>query len=127
MYLTKPTFFSEISNKPARTEHDEYWHVHVDKVTYGSFDYTCLLYLSDYQKDFEGGQFWFENKTSKVGVEPRLGRLSCFTSGAENAHHIAQVTSGKRFALTVAFSCDADAAIADPTGDRASTSAAVPE
>lgn len=54
-------------------------------------------------------------------------RLSCFTSGAENAHNIAQVTSGRRFALTVAFSCDADAAIADPTGDRAVAKEAVPE
>lgn len=75
VHLTSPTFFSEISDRPARTEHDEYWHVHVDKVTYGSFDYTCLLYLTDYNDDFEGGEFWFENKTSVVGVEPRLGRL----------------------------------------------------
>lgn len=32
IYLTKPTFFSRITNKPARTIHDEYWHPHVDKV-----------------------------------------------------------------------------------------------
>jgi hypothetical protein len=35
--LTKPTFFSLISDKNAVTEHDEYWHDHVDKVTRCSF------------------------------------------------------------------------------------------
>ena len=35
VHLTSPTFFSEISDRKARTEHDEYWHLHVDKVTYG--------------------------------------------------------------------------------------------
>lgn len=34
IYLTKPTFFSRITNKPAKTIHDEYWHPHVDKVRF---------------------------------------------------------------------------------------------
>ena len=42
LYLTKPTFFSLISPRDAVTEHDEYWHDHVDRETYGSFDYTCV-------------------------------------------------------------------------------------
>lgn len=33
LYLTHPTFFSRIDATPARTMHDEYWHVHVDKVS----------------------------------------------------------------------------------------------
>eukprot|EP00052_Salpingoeca_macrocollata_P015438 m.122998 g.122998 ORF g.122998 m.122998 type:complete len:224 (+) comp19685_c1_seq2:271-942(+) len=48
LHLTKPTFFSNISSRPAITEHDEYWHYHVDKITYGSFHFTCLLYLNDF-------------------------------------------------------------------------------
>lgn len=32
IYLTHPTFFSEITSKEAVTMHDEYWHPHVDKV-----------------------------------------------------------------------------------------------
>ena len=32
LYLTKPTFFSRMDTKPSQTVHDEYWHVHVDKV-----------------------------------------------------------------------------------------------
>lgn len=33
LYLTHPTFFSRLTNLEPRTEHDEYWHVHVDKVS----------------------------------------------------------------------------------------------
>lgn len=34
MYLTKPTFFSRINSTAAKTQHDEYWHPHIDKVTH---------------------------------------------------------------------------------------------
>ncbi|XP_074900996.1 2-oxoglutarate and iron-dependent oxygenase domain-containing protein 3 isoform X2 [Buteo buteo] len=73
MYLTKPTFFSRINNTEAKTTHDEYWHPHVDKVTYGSFDYTSLLYLSDYTEDFGGGRFVFMDAGSNKTIEPRAG------------------------------------------------------
>lgn len=33
LHLTDPTFFLRLTNVPAKTEHDEYWHVHVDKVS----------------------------------------------------------------------------------------------
>ena len=59
IFLTKPTFFSRMTNVSAQTIHDEYWHPHVDKETYQSFDYTSLLYLNDYGRDFEGGRFIF--------------------------------------------------------------------
>lgn len=32
LYLTHPTFFSQLSNLESKTAHDEYWHIHVDKV-----------------------------------------------------------------------------------------------
>jgi hypothetical protein len=34
LYLTHPTFFSELTAVPPATLHDEYWHEHVDKVWY---------------------------------------------------------------------------------------------
>ncbi|PNI21505.1 OGFOD3 isoform 10, partial [Pan troglodytes] len=52
---------------------DEYWHAHVDKVTYGSFDYTSLLYLSNYLEDFGGGRFVFMEEGANKTVEPRAG------------------------------------------------------
>ena len=35
LYLTKPTFFSRMDTKAAKTPHDEYWHPHIDKVRAG--------------------------------------------------------------------------------------------
>ncbi|KAJ7404410.1 2-oxoglutarate and iron-dependent oxygenase domain-containing protein 3 [Willisornis vidua] len=114
MYLTKPTFFSRMNSTEAKTAHDEYWHPHVDKVTYGSFDYTSLLYLSDYSQDFGGGRFVFLDADSNKTVEPRAGRVSFFTSGSENLHRVERVLWGTRFAITISFSCDPEHGIGDP-------------
>ncbi|XP_076804084.1 2-oxoglutarate and iron-dependent oxygenase domain-containing protein 3-like [Clavelina lepadiformis] len=115
LYLTKPTFFSRMTANPPKTSHDEYWHKHVDKIQYGSFDYTSLVYLSTHSEDFEGGTFVFDddgdiNRT----IAPMEGRVSFFTSGSENPHHVERVTSGTRYALTISFTCDPKSAIADP-------------
>ncbi|XP_006886185.1 PREDICTED: 2-oxoglutarate and iron-dependent oxygenase domain-containing protein 3 [Elephantulus edwardii] len=115
LHLTKPTFFSRINSTEAQTAHDEYWHAHVDKVTYGSFDYTSLLYLSDYMEDFGGGRFVFMEERANKTVEPRAGRVSFFTSGSENLHHVEKVLWGTRYAVTIAFTCNPDHSITDPT------------
>ncbi|KAG0723906.1 2-oxoglutarate and iron-dependent oxygenase domain-containing protein 3 [Chionoecetes opilio] len=114
LFLTHPTFFSRITPAPPQTVHDEYWHPHVDKETYESFHYTSLLYLTDYGRDFEGGRFVFIDKDSNKTVEPRKGRVSAFTSGSENLHHVEPVTGGIRYAITVSFTCDPKHAIEDP-------------
>ena len=59
LFLSHPTFFSELTAVPAVTPHDEYWHDHIDKETYPSFHYTSLLYLSEFKRDFTGGRFVF--------------------------------------------------------------------
>uniref|UniRef100_A0A8C5NE50 Fe2OG dioxygenase domain-containing protein n=1 Tax=Gouania willdenowi TaxID=441366 RepID=A0A8C5NE50_GOUWI len=114
MYLTKPTFFSRINSTAAKTQHDEYWHPHIDKETYGSFDYTSLLYLSDYGSDFTGGRFIFIDQNGNRTVEPRTGRVSFFSSGSENIHRVERVAWGTRYAITVSFTCDPAHAISDP-------------
>jgi len=121
LFLTKPTFFSRITTKVASTLHDEYWHPHVDKTTYGSFHYTALVYLTTKGVDFDGGDFVFLDGregggTSEVNrtVEPRTARVSSFTSGHENLHHVEKVTRGVRYAVTIAFTCDPKEAIGDP-------------
>lgn len=119
LFLTHPTFFSRLTNESAKTIHDEYWHPHVDKETYSSFHYTTLLYLTDFGKDFTGGRFVFidsagkHNKTN-VYIEPKRGRVSGFTSGAENLHHVEQVAGGVRYAITISFTCNKEHAMADP-------------
>lgn len=114
LHLTKPTFFSRINSTAAQTAHDEYWHTHVDKVTYGSFDYTSLLYLSDFLDDFGGGRFVFVEEGANRTVEPRAGRVSFFTSGSENLHRVEKVHWGTRYAITIAFTCNPDHGILDP-------------
>uniref|UniRef100_A0A8C2UE05 2-oxoglutarate and iron dependent oxygenase domain containing 3 n=1 Tax=Coturnix japonica TaxID=93934 RepID=A0A8C2UE05_COTJA len=114
MYLTKPTFFSRINSTEAKTTHDEYWHPHIDKETYGSFDYTSLLYLSDYAEDFGGGRFVFMDAGSNKTVEPQAGRVSFFTSGSENLHRVEKVHWGTRYAITISFTCNPDHGIGDP-------------
>lgn len=116
LYLTRPTFFSKMTKKPAKTLHDEYWHVHVDKETYSTFDYTSLLYLTDYKEDFQGGRFVFVDSNGNKTIEPKFGRVSFFTSGSENTHYVEKVTDGTRYALTVSFTCDPSNAIQAPTG-----------
>ena len=96
------------------TKHDEYWHKHIDRETYGTFYYTSLLYLSEYEVDFTGGRFMFDDVGFEKIVEPRLGRLSYFTSGSENQHHVERVETGVRYAITVSFTCDKKHAISDP-------------
>ncbi|XP_069510714.1 2-oxoglutarate and iron-dependent oxygenase domain-containing protein 3 isoform X3 [Ambystoma mexicanum] len=115
LYLTKPTFFSRMNNTAAKTIHDEYWHPHVDKVTYGSFDYTSLLYLSDYAKDFGGGRFVFIDEGANKTIEPRIGRVSFFTSGSENLHRVEKVRWGTRYAITISFTCNPEHGIGDPS------------
>lgn len=48
------------------------------------------------------------------------GRVSAFTSGAENPHYVERVSSGRRYALTVSFTCDPKFAIKDPSRKKLS-------
>uniref|UniRef100_A0A672LUJ1 Urotensin-2 receptor 2 n=1 Tax=Sinocyclocheilus grahami TaxID=75366 RepID=A0A672LUJ1_SINGR len=48
-------------------------------------------------------------------VEPRAGRVSFFSSGSENLHHVEKVPWGTRYAITVSFTCDPDYAIDNPS------------
>ncbi len=109
LFVAPPSFFSRIGTKPAVTMNDEYWHMHEDRIQYGSFAITTLLYLNTAQSNeldtFEGGSFEFGGQFP-ASVYPRRGRLSLFTSGSENPHWVAPVREGLRYALTTAFTCD---------------------
>jgi len=116
----KPTFFSRIdadinasdaaeavSRGPEwlKSRRDRYWEPHVDREAY-KFDYSTLLYLSDWEDDFEGGRLMFMDGTRRQIVAPQVGRVVMFSSGAENVHMVERVTHGRRYVFTVSFSCD---------------------
>eukprot|EP00927_Polykrikos_kofoidii_P056219 TRINITY_DN50383_c0_g1_i1.p1 TRINITY_DN50383_c0_g1~~TRINITY_DN50383_c0_g1_i1.p1 ORF type:complete len:352 (+),score=67.48 TRINITY_DN50383_c0_g1_i1:101-1156(+) len=118
------TFYSHINaSKEAQTDHDEYWHPHIDTEQYGTFAYTTLLYLGTEGKDFEGGEFVFEANAGGNGakaveksrnvddaIQPRFGRLVVFTSDMENTHRVEKVTDGVRITMTSAFTCNTEKA-----------------
>lgn len=113
VYLTKPVFFSKITNKDAKTMHDEYWHEHVDKDQYEGFHYTTLVYLNGHQHEYMGGRFYWRNLADNTTLshEPNKGRVSVFTSGSENKHYVEKVLSGVRYAVTIPFTCNEKLAI----------------
>lgn len=121
VYLTTPSFFSRINSSVPLTTHDEYFHPHNDKLQYGSFVVTALVYLNTYEQDFKGGEFVFLNRKSSTNEEtvslskvlPFPGRLLLFTSSEENIHYVSRVLSGTRFALTIAFTMDEKKAVKD--------------
>ncbi|KAJ3107062.1 2-oxoglutarate and iron-dependent oxygenase domain-containing protein 3 [Phlyctochytrium planicorne] len=102
--LGTPSFFSKIDESDPITAHDEYDHAHVDRDQYGTFCYTGLLYLSTAEKDFSGGNFVWLKRTetgvstmeNELTLQPRVGRLSLFSSGSENPHRVTRVTAGIR-------------------------------
>lgn len=124
IHLAQPAFVSKITNATAAITNDEYWHVHVDTDQYGTFDVTTLLYLSDWVEEasdvhagdpttsFSGGTFDFvdsesdEEVANVLAVPPEAGMLLVFTSGSEHPHRVSPVTTGTRYAMTTAFTCD---------------------
>jgi hypothetical protein len=131
LHFTAPTFITrEIGDggvwKPA-TMHDEYWHVHADKNNTQHYDFSGLIYLSEFNKDFTGGELEFYDYDSldcspfvdaknpgpckilgvpDAKVHPSPGKLIVFGSGRENPHRVKPVIKGTRFVLSFWFTCD---------------------
>lgn len=115
LHFTAPTFVTRLvgnSSWTPATVHDEYYHTHVDKDNTDHYDYSGLLYLSEFGEDFTGGLLSFfgqqrgDRGPTELEVEPRPGRLVIFSSGAENPHRVGKVESGMRHTLSFWFTCD---------------------
>nr|XP_012151788.1 PREDICTED: prolyl 3-hydroxylase 1-like isoform X2 [Megachile rotundata] len=80
-----------------------------DSPAYVWRDYSAILYLND---DFQGGEFFFAtnqtNRKSDIVVSPRCGRMVAFSAGGENLHGVRGVLRGKRCALALWFTQDAN-------------------
>ena len=108
LHHTAPTFFARLlapSQAKSTHIHDEYWHEHCDKNNTAHYDYSALVYLSTYEKDFTGGQFVFSDHKSNP-LLPEAGMLVTFASGVENPHRVHKVKSGKRIAWSTWWTCD---------------------
>lgn len=106
IFLTNPSFLSRATNVSEVT---------IDDAKNEDTQYTAILFLSDYGRDFGAGRLTFVDKNNvKTVVEPRKGRVTMFTTSNEREHKVENVYSGTRYALTLSFTCDSAAEIADP-------------
>lgn len=131
LYFTAPTFTARIlgnENYKPKSMHDEYYHAHIDKFNTEHYDYSALIYLTDYNKDFTGGEFEFiddndievnnpdeidiliddkyiDNKDNKnrTIVYPKAGRFITFKSDNTNIHRVNKVKSGYRTTISCWF------------------------
>ena len=69
------------------------------------YDYSALLYLTNYAEHFEGGYFEFLDEDMLSVVEPRRGRFMTFNSRAIR-HRFTQVTSGNRVCFSTWWTCE---------------------
>ena len=69
----------------------------------------CPLFNLCLHVPLELSQIYSKTQTSLIG------RVSAFTSGAENPHRVERVTDGVRLAFTMGFTCNKENAISDPS------------
>jgi hypothetical protein len=108
MYLTSPSYISRITN--VTTEYSERQHLlHYDREVSPKVQYTLLIFLSNFKRDFSNGKLIFvdtENgKKKNVVVEAKAGRTIGYTAGSENIHFTERVTHGASLFLTLSFAC----------------------
>jgi len=57
-------------------------------------EYSALLYLNNYEEDFQGGEVYFE--LQDVLVKPKRGQLLFFKGDVEHIHEVRKVLGGAR-------------------------------
>jgi hypothetical protein len=112
--LTTPTCFAKLTN--VSNEHSELLQSHhFDKASNNHIQYSVIIFLGRYKKDFEGGKLVFtdvENKKKKnIVVYSKPGRIAAWSAGSENAYHIESVINGKLIFLTLSFTCNQDSVL----------------
>eukprot|EP00924_Labyrinthula_sp_SR-Ha-C_P014005 maker-scaffold_5-snap-gene-20.7-mRNA-1 protein AED:0.00 eAED:0.00 QI:122/1/1/1/1/1/2/161/305 len=116
LFFTAPTFVARLKGKQMnssteeawtpKTMHDQYFCSHIDQRNTEHYFYSALLYLSDYETDFTGGEFLFLDGDKKHAILPRKGRLVMFQSGDTNLHKVNEVLAGERLTLSIWFTCN---------------------
>lgn len=85
-----------VFNQVARYLTGDHLNEHADKVCESWRDLSNILYYND---DYEGGNFYFSQYD--ISFKPKAGSLVYFPGGANYAHGVKTVTSGKRYNTTV--------------------------
>jgi len=108
LYLTKPVVFTKLSSHSKTDKIAEYWNDQTDEVTWKPTQYSAILQLNTYIKEFLGGRFSFRNADNRtiLSIQPKKARLLVFTSGAENEYYQERMLSDDYFTLKLSFTCD---------------------
>ncbi|ODM93377.1 2-oxoglutarate and iron-dependent oxygenase domain-containing protein 3 [Orchesella cincta] len=115
LHTAAPMFMTRLNRKFAKRESDEYWHPAVHQKQFKTYQYSTVLFMSDYGTDIEGGRLIFiDGDNTNRTVDPKLGRAIAFSSGEESLHYTERVRKGTRFAVTVGFTCNPNDAVLDP-------------
>mmetsp|Transcript_40648 Transcript_40648/g.128791 ORF Transcript_40648/g.128791 Transcript_40648/m.128791 type:complete len:414 (-) Transcript_40648:105-1346(-) len=86
--------------------HDSF-NAHVDKANIASYDWSALLYLNSVGEEFGGGELLFHDSDADRSVRPIGGRVVAFSSGLENLHRVMPMQWGRRYVLSMWFTCSA--------------------
>lgn len=81
-----------------------------DKESHKHVHYTVIIFLSTYKRNHTGGRFIFvdiEKKKKKTNhvVDPKIGRIVVYSTGAENTFVIENVINGHLSLLKLSFTC----------------------
>lgn len=64
-------------------------------------EYSAILYLSEYNVDFTGGELVFPQHDLRV--QPKIGDLVFFRGDLEHTHKVRHILSGERYAVVMFF------------------------
>lgn len=117
--MDQPPLADEMQLEP---DHDSS-NPHVDKANIASYDWSCLLYFSSVGQDFGGGELLFHDADADRMVRPLAGRLVAFSSGLESLHRVLPMTWGRRYVLSMWFTCSERHAHPSLGGHRGAPSA----
>jgi hypothetical protein len=65
------------------------------------YQYSALLYLSEFEEDFQGGEIFFP--LQKLTIKPQRGMLVFFQGDLDHIHEVKKITSGERYAIVMFF------------------------
>ncbi|CAL8142345.1 unnamed protein product [Orchesella dallaii] len=115
LYAAAPFFITRLTRKFAKRENDEYWHPAVHQKQFKTYQFSTVLFMSDYGTDIDGGRLIFiDGDNTNRTVDPKVGRAIAFSAGEESLHYTERVLKGTRYAITVGFTCNPKDAVADP-------------
>ncbi|KAL2557778.1 2-oxoglutarate (2OG) and Fe(II)-dependent oxygenase superfamily protein [Forsythia ovata] len=82
------------------------WHSDDNRDYLKQRDFAAVCYLNNYEVDFKGGLFHFQDGEPST-IVPMAGDVAMYTADNKNIHSVDEILDGERITLTLWFSRDA--------------------